>query len=71
MFPALEDEETTILRNTGDQRYRGTASRTGRPEFSVQNTFYSKEAKVIPLQAWTVPEGSRRLKLLDFKTIGT
>jgi hypothetical protein len=27
--------------------------------------------KKIPLQAWTGPEGSRRLKLPDFKTIGT
>jgi len=27
--------------------------------------------KAIPLQAWTVPEGSRRLRLPDFKTIGT
>jgi len=24
-----------------------------------------------PLQAWTVPEGSRRLTIPDFKTIGT
>ena len=28
-------------------------------------------SKAIPLQAWTGPEGSRRLKLPDFKTIGT
>jgi hypothetical protein len=27
--------------------------------------------KAIPLQAWTGPEGSRRLKLPDFKTFGT
>jgi hypothetical protein len=27
--------------------------------------------KAIPLQALTVPEGSRRLRLPDFKTIGT
>jgi len=27
--------------------------------------------KAIPLQAWTGPEGSRRLRLLDFKTTGT
>jgi len=27
--------------------------------------------KPIPLQAWTGPEGSRRLRLPDFKTIGT
>jgi hypothetical protein len=29
------------------------------------------KSKVIPLQAWTGPEGSRRLRLPDFKTIGT
>jgi hypothetical protein len=27
--------------------------------------------KAIPLQVWTGPEGSRRLRLPDFKTIGT
>ena len=27
--------------------------------------------KVIPLQAWTSPEGSRRLRLPNFKRIGT
>jgi hypothetical protein len=26
--------------------------------------------KAIPLQAWTGPKGCRRLRLLDFKTIG-
>jgi len=29
------------------------------------------KSKAIPLQAWTGPEGSRRLRLPDFKTIGT
>jgi len=27
--------------------------------------------KAIPLQAWTGPEGSRRLRLPDFKIVGT
>jgi len=30
-----------------------------------------KEDKAIPLQAWTGPEGSRRLRIPDFKTIDT
>ena len=30
-----------------------------------------KQGKAIPLQAWTVPEGSRRLRFPDFKTVGT
>jgi len=29
------------------------------------------KGKAISLQAWTGPEGSRRLKLPGFKTIGT
>jgi len=29
------------------------------------------KGKTIPLQAWTDPEGSRRLRLPDFKKIGT
>jgi hypothetical protein len=28
-------------------------------------------SKAIPLQAWRGPEGSRRLRLPDFRTIGT
>jgi hypothetical protein len=30
----------------------------------------SVKSKAVPLQAWTGPEGSRRLRLTDFKTIG-
>jgi len=30
-----------------------------------------KKGKAIPLQAWTAPEVSRRMRLPDFKTIGT
>jgi len=29
------------------------------------------KGKAVPLQAWTGPEGSRRLRLPDFKTIRT
>jgi len=29
------------------------------------------KGKAIPLQAWTGPEGSRRMRLPDFKTVGT
>jgi hypothetical protein len=31
----------------------------------------TRKVKAIPLQPWTVPEGSTRLRLTDFKTIGT
>ena len=29
------------------------------------------KGKAIPVQAWTGPEGSRDLRLTDFKTVGT
>jgi hypothetical protein len=32
---------------------------------------YFVKSEAIPLQAWTGPEGSRRVRLPDFKTIGT
>jgi len=37
---------------------------------SLVNNVFGK-GKAIPLQTWTDPEGSRRLRLPDFKTIGT
>jgi hypothetical protein len=38
----------------------------------VMKIFYNiGKGKAIPLQAWTDPEGSRRLRLPDFKTIST
>ena len=33
--------------------------------------FFQSKGKAIPLQAWTGPEGSRRLRFPHFKTIGT
>jgi len=39
------------------------------PESEKYSTALRK-VKAIPLQAWTGPEGSRRLRLPDFKTIG-
>jgi len=35
------------------------------------STYRAKQSKAIPLQAWTSPDGSRRVRLPDFKTIGT
>jgi len=32
---------------------------------------YMMKGKAIPLHAWTGPEGSRRLRLPDFKAVGT
>ena len=35
------------------------------------NTLMNCKGKANPLQAWTGPEGTRRLWLPDFKTVGT
>ena len=36
-----------------------------------QEKVTAHKGKAVPLQAWTSPEGSRRLRLPDFKTFGT
>jgi hypothetical protein len=40
-------------------------------DLSKQRCIWCCKGKEIPLQAFTGPEGSRRLRLSDFKTIGT
>jgi hypothetical protein len=42
--------------------------RTGLLTFLIRGTV---KDKAIPLQAWTGPKGSRKLKLPNFKIIGT
>jgi hypothetical protein len=37
----------------------------------IRNNKNKVKGKAIPLQSWTTPEGSRKMKLPDFKTIGT
>jgi hypothetical protein len=37
----------------------------------TEDVEYSSKGKTIPLQALTGPEGSRKLKLPDFMTVGT
>jgi hypothetical protein len=39
--------------------------------FTPDDLFLCQEAKAIPLQTWTGPEGSRSLRLPDLKIIGT
>jgi len=46
------------------------ATVNGRLNF-VTVTVTNGKGKAIPLQAWTGPEGSRRMRLPDFMTIGT
>jgi len=37
----------------------------------VTSLMCTVKCKAIPVQAWTGPEGSRRMRLPDFKAIGT
>jgi len=37
----------------------------------LKRFLFNYKGKAIPLQAWTGPEGSIRLRLQNFKTIGT
>jgi hypothetical protein len=41
----------------------------GEPNVTFRSQKYL--GKAIPLKAWTGPEGSRRLRLPDFKTVDT
>ena len=36
----------------------------------LQDLLMEVKGKAIPLQAWTGPEGSRSLRVPDFKTVG-
>jgi hypothetical protein len=68
--------ETRILRSIhGPVAEQGIWSiRTNRESRELYNdldTTAKGKCKAIPLQALTGPEGSRRLRLPDFKTVGT
>jgi hypothetical protein len=64
-------------------QYAGLHWKMGPSKYEVEFTFLSNDIKFlslprlkvkgkpIPLQSWTSPEGSRRLRLPDFQTIGT
>ena len=44
---------------------------TGTTVSSTFAYYYGGTGAAIPLQVWTGPEGSRRLRLPDFLTVGT
>ena len=63
-FYSLGPQQNYIRRMGGTNHDCNTTS------YYSTDTF-NQIQKAIPLQAWTGPEGSRRLRLPDFKTIGT
>jgi len=55
-------------------RYRNENNQDDSWAETLQDRVYHRgkgKGKAVPLQAWTGPEGSRRLRIADFKTIGT
>jgi len=53
------------LKNTG------LSDNENKANWTAQRGKVKGKGKAIPLQAWAGLEGSRRLRLPDFKTIGT
>ena len=55
-WPLVQRHLIGLLRQTAERTNKGKSKGKG---------------KAIPLQAWTGPEGSRKFRLPDFKTVGT
>jgi hypothetical protein len=53
----------------GSEVQSGTCAPFG--DFEIIYFLYSEKGKAVPLQVWTGPGDSRRLRFPDFKTIGT
>ena len=52
--------------------FRSYRPSSGNKIYGLKHKYVCRDkGKAIPLQAWTGPEGSRTLRLPDFKTIGT
>jgi hypothetical protein len=63
-----------FFRVFGEEEYiRSERKELRASSITVHNKQYNEscKGKAIPLQAWTGPEGSRRLRFPDFMTIGT
>jgi len=55
-----------------DANYENINNNAGNNSSNKNNKLKcTSKGKAIPLQAWTGPKGSNRLRLPDFKTIGT
>ena len=54
----------------GKKSHTGTNQVT-RMDISYSGNVFGPKGKANPLQVWRGPEGSSRLRLPDFKTIGT
>jgi len=63
-------DQAVLISDSGNEI--SVFSKTSRLDLSpTQHPIKWVKVKAIPLQAWTSPEGSRSLRLPDFKTIRT
>jgi hypothetical protein len=51
--------------------YKLSYFKVGHPAVLSYNRLSKAKCKAIPVQPWTGPEGSRKLRFPDFKTIGS
>jgi len=65
------DGQTDMTKVIVAFRNFGNAPKNGLENRQDVRTIRKRAVKEIPLQAWTGPEGFRRLRLPDFKTVGT
>ena len=65
--------EEKLRRKEGNKHGRTEKTEHDRKKWWQEETEigWKVKGKAIPLEVWTGPEGSRRLRLPDFKTIGT
>jgi hypothetical protein len=66
-FPIISTIKCPLSLRDRDRSHNGYENRL-MVECMLKN--YTVKGKAIPLQSWTGPEDSRRLRFPDFKTIG-
>jgi len=69
-YGAHASSYSTITKRIPLHAFMAWVGKTLPTRFS-RNSCSLVKGKAIPLEAWTGPEGSRRLMLSDFMTIGT
>ena len=70
LYPGIYLTAEVKANKNPSQDSRRVPDGTMKTEYTEQN-IHNNGGKGIPLQAWTSPENSRRLRLPDVQTIGT
>jgi hypothetical protein len=69
--PVTNYQSTLITSHTSEDIIACHSTEYKKYAMPVELNLKKGKGKAIPLQAWTGPEGSRRLRLPDFQTIST